>query len=65
MGQLCMVGVARTGQRPYYHQATGGQCGQPVAHQMAKTALHLVTDDGTADGLADDETRTCRGSGLP
>lgn len=23
-GQLCMVGVARTGQRPYDNKATGG-----------------------------------------
>lgn len=32
---------------------------------MAQTALHPVTDDGDADSLADDETRTRRGIDLP
>jgi hypothetical protein len=60
-----MVGVTRIGERPYDNQATGGQRGQAVAYQMAKAALHAVADDGTADGLAHDETRTRRGSSLP
>lgn len=60
-----MIGVARTGQRSYDYQATGGQLGDPVAHQMAKPALHLVAHDRTAHGLAHDETRTHRGSALP
>jgi hypothetical protein len=32
---------------------------------MAQSALHRVADDGTAHGLAHDETRTRRGSALP
>lgn len=32
---------------------------------MTQSPLHQITDDGTADGLADDETRTRRGSTLP
>jgi hypothetical protein len=60
-----MVGVARSGQRSYDYQATGGHGGQPVAHEVAKPALHRVAYDGSAHGLADDETRTCRGKGLP
>lgn len=60
-----MVGVTRTGQRSYDYQATGGEQGDPLAHQMAKPALHLVAYDRTAHGLAHDETRTHRGSALP
>jgi hypothetical protein len=60
-----MVGVTRTGQRSYDYQATGGQQVDPVAHQMAKPALHLVAHDRTAHGFAHDETRTCPGSALP
>jgi hypothetical protein len=60
-----MVGVARTGQRSYDYQATGGQQGYSFPHQMAKSALHLVADDRAAHGLAHDETRTRRGSALP
>lgn len=60
-----MVGVTRTGQRSYDYQATGGQQVDPVAHQMAKPALHLVAHDRTTHGFAHDETRTCRGSALP
>ncbi len=60
-----MVGVARTGQRSYDYQATGGQPVDSVAYQMAKPALHLVTDDRAAHSLAHDETRTRRGSALP
>ncbi|KUO21554.1 hypothetical protein AQJ91_08885 [Streptomyces dysideae] len=60
-----MVGVARTGQRSYDYQATGGQLVDSVTHQMAKPALHLVAYDSTTHGLADDETRTRRGSALP
>jgi hypothetical protein len=62
---LYVVGVARTGQRSYDYQATGGKLGDSIAHEMAKPALHLVADDRTADGLAHDETRTRRGSALP
>ncbi|KQX62391.1 hypothetical protein ASD48_27680 [Streptomyces sp. Root1310] len=65
LGQLCVVGVARPGQRPYDYQATGGQQGDPVAHQMTQSALHLVAYDRAAHGLAHDETRTRRGSALP
>ncbi|OBQ49047.1 hypothetical protein A4U61_29140 [Streptomyces sp. H-KF8] len=65
MGQLCMVGVPRSGQRTYDYQATGGQQGDSVAHQMAKPALHLVPHDRAAHRLAYDETRTRRGSVLP
>ncbi|GAB1328686.1 hypothetical protein ACE1SV_30250 [Streptomyces sennicomposti] len=64
-GQLCVLGVTRAGQRSYDYQATGGQQGDPVAHQMAKSALHLVAHDGSPHCLAHDETRTCRGSALP
>jgi hypothetical protein len=60
-----MVGVARPGQRPYDNQATGGRLGQSVAYQMAKSPLHLITDNCSAHRLAHDETRTCRGSALP
>jgi hypothetical protein len=60
-----MVGVTRTGQRSYDYQATGGQLGDPVPHQVAQSALDLVADDRTAHGLAHDETRTRRGSALP
>src|ERR687892_254466 len=60
-----MVGVARTGQRSYDYQATGGQQGDSIAHQMAKPALHLVAHHRTAHGFAHDETRTRRGSDLP
>ncbi|KES05388.1 hypothetical protein BU52_20775 [Streptomyces toyocaensis] len=60
-----MVGVARTGQRSYHYQATGGQPVDSLAHQMAKPALHLVAHHRTAHGLAHDETRTRRGSTLP
>lgn len=38
---------------------------ETVPHEMAQSALHQVADDGTADRLADDETRTRRGSTLP
>ncbi|KOU54931.1 hypothetical protein ADK57_46175 [Streptomyces sp. MMG1533] len=65
MGQLCMIGVARSGQRSYDYQATGGQHGDSIAHQVAKPALHLVAHHRTAHGLAHDETRTRRGSALP
>ncbi|KUM85968.1 hypothetical protein AQI94_23235 [Streptomyces pseudovenezuelae] len=64
-GQLFVIGVARLGQRSYDYQATGGKQDDPVAHQMAKPALHLVAHHGTAHGLAHDETRTRRGSALP
>ncbi|OAR24902.1 hypothetical protein A8W25_14985 [Streptomyces sp. ERV7] len=60
-----MIGIARAGQCSYDHQATGGQLGQPIAHQMAKPSLHQVADDRHTHGLADDETRTRRGSALP
>ncbi|KOG28094.1 hypothetical protein ADK34_14505 [Streptomyces viridochromogenes] len=60
-----MVGVAGSGQRPYDHQATGGQLGEPIANEVTKTTLHLVAYDGDAHGLAHDETRTRRGSALP
>jgi hypothetical protein len=60
-----MVGITRTGQCPYDHQATGGQPAKPITHQMAKPALHQVADDRYAHGLADNETRTRRGSALP
>ena len=60
-----MVGVTRTGQRSYDYQATGGQQGHSVAHQVAKPALDLVAYDGSAHGLAHNETRTRRGSALP
>ncbi|GGW83159.1 hypothetical protein GCM10010350_79900 [Streptomyces galilaeus] len=65
LGQLCVVGVTRTGQRPYDYQATGGKESDSVAHQMTQSALHLVAHDRSAHGLADDETRTRRGSALP
>jgi hypothetical protein len=58
LGQLCVVGVTRTGQRPYDYQATGGKESDSVAHQMTQSALHLVAHDRSAHGLADDETRT-------
>jgi hypothetical protein len=65
LGQLCVVGVARTGQRPYDYQATGGKQGDSIAHQVTQSALHRVAHDRTAHGLAHDETRTRRGSALP
>ncbi|KJY38976.1 hypothetical protein ADK59_05875 [Streptomyces sp. XY332] len=64
-GQFVDTGITRAGQCPYHHQATGGQLGQPLADEMAQTALHPVTDDGATHGLADDETRTRRGIDLP
>lgn len=60
-----MVGVARTGQRSYDNQATGGQQGQPFSDQVAKLALHRCADDRTTHCFADNETRTRRGNGLP
>lgn len=53
-----MVGVTRTGQRSYDYQATGGQQGHSVTHQVAKPALHLVAYDRATHCFADDETRT-------
>lgn len=60
-----MVGVTRSGQRSYDYQATGGKQGDSLTHQMAKPALHFVAHDRAAHCLADDETRTRRGSALP
>ncbi len=60
-----MVGVARSGQRSYDYQATGGKQGDSVTHQMAQSALHFVAHDRTTHCLAHDETRTRRGSALP
>lgn len=60
-----MVGVARTGQRAYDDQATGGQQGQSLSDQMAKPSLHRCADDRTTHSFADNETRTRRGSSLP
>jgi hypothetical protein len=60
-----MAGVTRTGQRSYDYQATGGQEGHSVTHQMAKPAPHLVAYDRATHRLAHDETRTRRGSALP
>lgn len=60
-----MVGVARTGQRTYDNQATGGQQGEPFADQVAKPALHRCAYDRASHSLADNETRTRRGSSLP
>lgn len=64
-GQFVVVRLARAGQGSHHHQATGGQKIQPVTHEVAKPPLDPVTDDGDADGLAHDETRTHRGSTLP
>lgn len=60
-----MVRLARSGQGPYHHKATGGQEIQPVTHEVAQPSLHQIADDGDADGLAHDETRTRLGSSLP
>jgi hypothetical protein len=60
-----MVGVARSGQRAYHYQATGGKKGDSVTHQMTQSALHCGAYDRTTHGLAHDETRTRRGSALP
>lgn len=60
-----MVGVARTGQRSYDYQATGGQMVDSFAHQMTQPALHLVAHHRATHRLAHDETRTRRGSALP
>jgi hypothetical protein len=60
-----VVGVARPGQRSYDYQATGGQQGDPLTHQMAKPALDGVAHDRATHCLAHDETRTRRGSALP
>ena len=60
-----MVGIARTGQRSYDYQDTGGQQTDPVTHEMAESALHHVAYDGSTHGFAHDETRTRRGSALP
>ena len=60
-----MVGVARTGQRSYDYQATGGKQGDSLTHQMTQSALHFVAYDRSTHGLADNETRTRRGSALP
>ena len=58
-----MTRLTRTGQGPYDHKATCGKMIETVPHEMAQSALHKVADDGTADRLADDETRT-RGGNL-
>jgi hypothetical protein len=65
LGQLCMVGVARAGQRSYDYQATGREKGDSVTQEMPQSALDRVAHDGAAHGLAHDETRTRRGSALP
>jgi hypothetical protein len=64
-GQLCLVRTACSGQRAYYHQATGGQQWQTFPDEMTQSALDQIALDRPADGLADDETRTCRGSASP
>ncbi|GAA1894007.1 hypothetical protein GCM10009753_23580 [Streptantibioticus ferralitis] len=60
-----MIRGAGAGQCPYNHQATWGQLGQSFANEVSKAALHAVPFDGTAHGLAHDETRTRRGSTPP
>lgn len=60
-----MAGVARSGQRSYDNQATGGKQGEPFSDQVAKPALHRCADDRTTHGFADNETRTRRGNDLP
>lgn len=60
-----MAGVARSGQRSYDNQATGGQQGESFSDQVAKPALHRCADDRTTHGFADNETRTRRGNVLP
>ncbi|ANW21935.1 hypothetical protein BB341_14030 [Streptomyces clavuligerus] len=60
-----MIGVTRSGQRPYDHQATGGQRRQPVAYEVPQPAFDLVANDRSTYCLAHDETRTRRGSALP
>ncbi|KUN83897.1 hypothetical protein AQJ66_17175 [Streptomyces bungoensis] len=62
---MCVVCVARSGQRSYDYQATGGKKGDSLTHQMAQSALHLVAHDRSTHCLAHDETRTRRGSALP
>ncbi|KMS87028.1 hypothetical protein ACZ91_33450 [Streptomyces regensis] len=62
---MCVVCVARSGQRSYDYQATGGKQGDSVTHQMTQSALHCVAHDRATHGLAHDETRTRRGSALP
>lgn len=62
---MCMVGVARTGQRSYDNQATGGQPGQPIAYEVTEFPLHPGPYDGPAHGFAYDETRPRRGFALP
>ncbi|OIK05770.1 hypothetical protein BIV23_10630 [Streptomyces monashensis] len=64
-GQLCVVCVARSGQRSYDYQATGRKKGDSVTHQMAQSALHFVAHNRATHSLAHDETRTRRGSALP
>jgi hypothetical protein len=60
-----MVGVARTGQRSYDNQATGGQQGKPFADQVAKLPLHRCAHNRSTYSFADNETRTRRGNILP
>jgi hypothetical protein len=60
-----VVRRTRAGQGPYDNQATGGKPVQPVAHEVTQSALDLVADNGNADGLAHDETRTRRGNTFP
>ncbi|KIE24299.1 hypothetical protein LK08_25355 [Streptomyces sp. MUSC 125] len=62
---MCVVRVARSGQRSYDYQATGRKQGDSVTHQMTQSALHFVAYHRTTHGLAHDETRTRRGSALP
>lgn len=60
-----MVGVARSGQRSYDYQATGGEQGDSVTHQVTQSPLDLVAHDRATHCFAHDETRTRRGSALP
>jgi hypothetical protein len=60
-----MVGVARSGQRSYDYQATGGKQGDSVTHQVTQPPLDFVAHHRATHCFAHDETRTRRGSALP
>jgi hypothetical protein len=60
-----MVRAAGSGQRAYYHQATGGQQRETLADKMTQSTPDEVALYRAADRLAHDETRTRRGSAPP
>jgi hypothetical protein len=56
--------VGRAGLRPYHQLCSGGQSGETLADQVAKTAPDLVPDDRVTNGARYDKSRLSRRVGL-